>query len=670
MGEPEQMPDRESASPSPVPQRPEEKMEVEDLDATQPGEQPIVDAVAKVEDVVPAEEEPTPAAAVEAVVDPMEELGDDVFAGIDDAMADLENEAAIALGSPKKEKKSKKEKKEKKAGSPKKDKKEKRSPKKKKASPEKPSSPADSSPEKSSEASPKKEKKEKKVKKEKRKRAFIDDESSSEEPRQKRQKSAEQSEMDDDDDDKDLFDGKQADPEWDAEQEKKAWDANLAQYAEHDHDDDEDKNLFEGLLQQPKEDQRVEDTKPATHHQIDSITLSRTRDIAPHCHLFFFKELIIGSFIRVATKKRVNGQTVYELCEVADARPAGIDETTGACITYKIKSSSDGISTTTTVTDWELVIRTPEWDKTEIDQKPRRQRVVRLNIVSSTKATEEEWVEYLKYMNKHDMHLISQRRAKERKNEIWKHYHSYYDSKRSITGAEVEQIVANRKRLRGNAEVNLVRNKLVIGQELERQHQQRIADQTDDTFELPKQYEETVALQGLAEARKRYEQDMEARSVLLNNQYQETEAKLQKVLFGQNKSFTTLAAITHRNAEANKGRLEAEDPIDAIVFGRKQGRATTYWNVSENGFSEKEEAIEKFWKTKRETEQHDREVILEKRASELALGNKHIRDVPSFIKGLEKDLHEEELFRMQSQPSKKTTTPRKTPKKSSTPRKR
>eukprot|EP01060_Flectonema_neradi_P006301 TRINITY_DN1422_c1_g1_i1.p1 TRINITY_DN1422_c1_g1~~TRINITY_DN1422_c1_g1_i1.p1 ORF type:complete len:559 (+),score=136.48 TRINITY_DN1422_c1_g1_i1:61-1737(+) len=328
------------------------------------------------------------------------------------------------------------------------------------------------------------------------------------------------------------------------------------------------------------------ESRPATKTQIDSITLGRSRDLAEHCHYYFFEDLVKGTFVRAVARN--SKPVLYALFEVIGCEPTGVNPVNGAALKYQV----DG-----TDTDWLLICKTG-----------KHVRKIRLSHVSNSKATDKEFVEYVKRMKRNELPLITQKQSSEVRKNILKIYDSFYNE--PLTEDRVEKIVLTRQRLRGNASVNLIKNKIIIQNQLEQLSVQRMTAEERGEH--------------LAEG------DLEQRHLEL--ELEETEKKLQSVLYGQNSSFGTLAALTLRNAEANKGREEAEDPLDAVVFGRKQGRSgKSYWSVGKGGFEEKKQGIDMFWKKKKQEEQAANEEADLRRKTERKRGTCPIKDVGGLL---------------------------------------
>ena len=362
------------------------------------------------------------------------------------------------------------------------------------------------------------------------------------------------------------------------ENEEEAWQDMLLDY------DDDDEIIRS--IKKVDASNSVVDSKPATKSQIDSITLERSRDLATHCHFYFFENLVKGGFVRAIAKK--TKPIVYSLFEVIGCEPTGVDPVNGAALKYQVDTID---------TDWLLICKTGN-----------HTRKVRLSHVSNTKATDKEFVEYIKRMDRHNLSVITQKKAIETRKHIWDTYNAFYNE--PLTEAKVEKIVLTRQRLRGNASVNLIKNKVIVQNQLEQLSVKRMAAEESGT---------TI-------------QEGEFEQKCLEMELDETERKLQSVLYGQNSSFGTLAALTLRNAEANKGREEAEDPIDAVVFGRKQGRSgKSYWSVGEGGFGEKKQEIDTFWKKRRQEEHDTKEEADTRRKTERRRGTCPIKDLDSFI---------------------------------------
>eukprot|EP01064_Diplonema_japonicum_P010633 TRINITY_DN17873_c0_g1_i1.p1 TRINITY_DN17873_c0_g1~~TRINITY_DN17873_c0_g1_i1.p1 ORF type:complete len:569 (+),score=173.83 TRINITY_DN17873_c0_g1_i1:50-1708(+) len=390
---------------------------------------------------------------------------------------------------------------------------------------------------------------------------------------------------------------------FDEDEENAAWN-NVLDRLNTDHDADDD--LTAVLKKESAGDAATEEKKPANKQIIDSITLTRNRDISPHCQLFFFQKLVSGAFVRVVIDTKTPHHT-YALFEVETAVPSGTDQQTGAALTYKVND---------TLTDWIIVCRSG-----------RHQRRFKLSSVSNEKCTEEEYLDYVKRMARHQIPVITRKRAAEKRSQLWKIYSDYY--KKPLTDEQVKEIVDTRKRLRGKASVNLVKNKIILQKELEELAVRRI--QEEDMTELPPEYKAVEEELGLEVAWKKFFEDPDIKKRQLEAELQETEEKLKSVLYGQNSSFSTLATLTHRNAAANKGRVEATDPIDTIVFGRKEGRSgKSYWSVSEGGFAEKKQEIDTFWVDKKKQENDEQQEIQVKRAKELKIGTVPIKDLESF----------------------------------------
>eukprot|EP01061_Rhynchopus_euleeides_P029422 TRINITY_DN4817_c5_g1_i1.p1 TRINITY_DN4817_c5_g1~~TRINITY_DN4817_c5_g1_i1.p1 ORF type:complete len:607 (+),score=281.54 TRINITY_DN4817_c5_g1_i1:79-1821(+) len=434
---------------------------------------------------------------------------------------------------------------------------------------------------------------------------------------------------------------------WDDDKEGDKWKEMFAGI-DPDKLDEEDAKMYAELSKEKlATDRSAEDAKPASKSMIDDITLSRTTDLAPHCQLWFFKDIVVGSFVRVVVAR--HPQRKYRLFEVKDAVPTGVNPTTGAAITYEV----NGV-----LTDWKLVLGTPEG---------REPRLVGLNAISNEKCTEDEFVHYLSYMDRNNMTLMSTKRARDKRHEIHDICKKFY-KRDKLSAEDVDKIVKTRERLRGNASVNLVREKLILDNQLEKQHQRKMQDERDPDVILPEKYKDVEALHGSEEAWRRYYEDQELATSQLSQRLTSTQSKLQQVLYGQNSSFGTLASITHRNAQANKGRLEAEDPIDAIVFGRKQGRSQTYWSVNEKGFSEKEKTIKEFWVEKRRKEQEEKDALASKREEELKIGTRPIKDLETFIRENMPD--QDKMQKGGAAPlSQSSTASGSTPRKTQTPRK-
>eukprot|EP01059_Diplonema_ambulator_P012255 TRINITY_DN22517_c0_g1_i1.p2 TRINITY_DN22517_c0_g1~~TRINITY_DN22517_c0_g1_i1.p2 ORF type:complete len:566 (+),score=172.77 TRINITY_DN22517_c0_g1_i1:2159-3856(+) len=379
-------------------------------------------------------------------------------------------------------------------------------------------------------------------------------------------------------------------------------------------------------------DAATEEKKPANKQFIDSITLTRTQDIAPHCQLFFFRKLVSGAFVRAVVENTKATHPTYALFEVQTAIPSGTDPITGAAKTYKVND---------TLTDWLLVCRSG-----------KHERKIKLSSVSNDKCTEEEYLSYMKRMERHGIPVITRKRAAEKRSQIWKLYSDYY--KKPLTESQVEEIVETRKRLRGKASVNLVRNKLILQKELEELALRRMYDDAEDNAEMPEEYKEVEAEHDADFAWKKYYEDMEMKKRRLEIELEETEKKLQSVLYGQNSSFETLAMLTHRNAAANKGRVEATDPIDTIVFGRKEGRSgKSYWSVSEGGFAEKKKEIDQFWVEKQEKEATETQATRDNRKEELKIGTCPIKDLDKFTQ----EVGKEDLTQLQRELSSQASQP-------------
>ena len=477
----------------------------------------------------------------------------------------------------------------------------------------------------------KKEKKEKKEKKRRREASAGSEESGGAPSPKKRRGAADADEGSDGDSEPkgSVADEAAADPDvWDLGDETEEWKRVLSRVG---HEDDDDRRLLEDLEREDNVDQKEEDKKPASKKLIDTITLSRTRDVVPHCHLgFLFTKIVKGAFVRALAGQDKDGHKIYALFEVEDAKPTGVNPETGAAITYKVNDK---------VTDWLLLCRTGE-----------RPREMRLSAISDQRCTEKEFVTYLKRMERAERPVMSTKRANEKRTEIWKLYSDYYSQ--PLSTEQVDEIIHTRQRLRGTASVNLIRNKLILQQKLEQLTRLKIKEENDPLTELPPAAlleaiaEEKSRFAGVEDMRSESERDREreergwqiyyeqqAQSKRhLETELSETEQKLKSVLYGQNSSFGTLAKITLRNAQGNKDRLEAEDPIDAIVFGRKQGSKASYWTVSENGYPEKEAMIKTFWDAKQKKEGHEAAESERLRHEELRVGTRPIKDLAAFIK--------------------------------------
>ena len=411
----------------------------------------------------------------------------------------------------------------------------------------------------------KKEKKEKKEKKRRREASAGSEESGGAPSPKKRRGAADADEGSDGDSEPkgSVADEAAADPDvWDLGDETEEWKRVLSRVG---HEDDDDRRLLEDLEREDNVDQKEEDKKPASKKLIDTITLSRTRDVVPHCHLgFLFTKIVKGAFVRALAGQDKDGHKIYALFEVEDAKPTGVNPETGAAITYKVNDK---------VTDWLLLCRTGE-----------RPREMRLSAISDQRCTEKEFVTYLKRMERAERPVMSTKRANEKRTEIWKLYSDYYSQ--PLSTEQVDEIIHTRQRLRGTASVNLIRNKLILQQKLEQLTRLKIKEENDPLTELPP----AVLLEAIAEEKSRFAgvEDMRSESERdrereergwqiyyeqqaqskrhLETELSETEQKLKSVLYGQNSS---VAARRYCHLQRLPGRLRFGSPQIKPNIGKR-----------------------------------------------------------------------------------------------------
>jgi len=381
-------------------------------------------------------------------------------------------------------------------------------------------------------------------------------------------------------------------------------------------DDQGDKDFWEALKRQTAGDGvRDESTAPAAKESIDAITLSRSTHLVPHIYLPLFVDLCKGAFVRASVPQSEGKPKLYALYEVLDVKEGPLDKD-GMRVVYQVLNKTDA-KTERLDTDWLLHCRAG-----------RHLRDIRITSVSDEKASEEEYIAFCKRHERANLGRITRIQCDQKRSQIGVLYRKYYTGRK--TEKQVEQTVQIRARLRGTASVNLVDTKIEISEELERlylQHlelERRMRDKGG--FCVPPDFEEEAQQNGVEAAYQSYSTWYEKRLLELRRHLERVTSRMRMVLRGQNAAFETLAAITHRNAHANQGRLEAEDDADAAIFGRKLARGKSCWVISDAGWAEKEQAIKNYWEVSDRTEQQNRELAELKRVKDRRKGAADLRD--------------------------------------------
>eukprot|EP00756_Hemistasia_phaeocysticola_P010466 Hpha_TRINITY_DN15018_c5_g1::TRINITY_DN15018_c5_g1_i2::g.124734::m.124734 len=381
--------------------------------------------------------------------------------------------------------------------------------------------------------------------------------------------------------------------------------------------DQGDKDFWEALKRQTAGDGvRDETNAPAAKESIDSITLSRSTHMIPHIYLPLFVDLCKGAFVRASVPQPEGKPRLYALYEVLEVKEGPIDKD-GMRVVYQVVNKTE-TGTERLDTDWLLSCRVG-----------RHVRDIRITSISDEKASEEEYIAFCKRNERATLPRITKVQCDRKRAQIGALYRKHYTGRK--TEKQVEQTVQIRARLRGLASVNLVDNKIEIQEDLERMYLQHLELERKmrDTggFCVPPEFEDEAQQNGAEAAYQLYRRHYEKRVTELRRHLDRVDNRMRMVLRGQNAAFETLAAITHRNAHANQGRLEAEDAADAEIFGRKLSRGKSCWVVSDAGWSEKEQAIKDYWAASDRKEIQNRELTELKRVKDRRKGAVDLREM-------------------------------------------